>query len=73
MVFGLAVPAAAQSAAMVVGSIVDQTGAPLAGVRLTIRGVVVRMADTDVLGDFAFPGLAEGNYEVSAELSGFEQ
>ena len=48
---------------MVVGSIVDQTGAPLAGVRLTIRGVVVRMADTDVLGDFAFPGRAEGNYE----------
>ena len=55
MVFGLAVPAAAQSAAMVVGSIVDQTGAPLAGVRLTIRGVVVGMADTDVLGDLRFP------------------
>ena len=29
MVFGLAAPAAAQSAAGVVGSIVDQTGAPL--------------------------------------------
>ena len=43
MVFGLAAPAAAQSAAVVVGSIVDQTGAPLAGVRVTIRGVADRI------------------------------
>ena len=73
MVFGLAVPAAAQSAAVVVGSIVDQTGAPLAGVRVTIRGVEVRMAATGAAGDFAFPDVPEGDYEISAELSGFER
>ena len=58
---------------MVVGSIVDQTGAPLPGVRVTIRGVAVRTADTGAAGDFAFPDLPEGDYEISAELSGFER
>ena len=73
MVFGLAGPAAAQSAAVVVGSIVDQTGAPLAGVRVTIRGVAVRMAATGAAGDFAFSDVPDGDYEISAELSGFER
>ena len=50
----------------------DQTGAPLPGVRMTIRGVVDRAADTGAAGDFAFPDLPEGDYEISAELSGFE-
>ena len=72
-VFGLAGLAAAQSAAVVVGSIGDQTGAPLAGVRVTIRGVAVRMAATGAAGDFAFSDVPEGDYEISAELSGFER
>ena len=72
-VFGLAGLAAAQSAAVVVGSIVDQTGAPLAGVRMTIRGVAVRTAATGVAGDFAFSDVPDGDYEISAELSGFER
>ena len=59
--------------AEVAGSIVDQTSAPLPGVRVTIRGVAVRTADTGAAGDFAFPDLPEGDYEISAELSGFER
>ena len=55
------------------GSVVDQTGAPLPGVRVTIRGVADRTADTGAAGDFAFPDLPEGDYEISAELSGFER
>ena len=73
MVFGLAVPEAAQSAAVVVGSIVDQAGAPLAGVRVTIRSVAVRIATTGAAGDFAFSDVPDGDYEISAELSGFER
>src|SRR6187455_2064631 len=72
-VFGLAGLAAAQSAAVVAGSIVDQTGAPLAGVRVTIQGVAVRTAATGAAGDFAFSDVPEGDYEISAELSGFER
>ena len=54
-------------------STVDQTGAPLPGVRLTIRGVADRTAVTSAAGDFAFAGLPEGDYEISAELSGFQR
>ena len=64
---------AAQSGAVLAGAIVDQTGAPLPGVRVTVRGVAVRMARAGASGDFAFPDLPEGTYEISAELSGFER
>src|SRR5688572_26885089 len=54
------------------GSVADQTGAPLPGVRVTISGVATRAAETDVAGAFAFLDLNEGTYEISAELGGFE-
>jgi len=65
--------AAAQPAAAIAGSVVDQTGASRPGVRVTIRGVAVRTVDTGAEGDFTFPNLPEGDYEISAELSGFER
>jgi iron complex outermembrane recepter protein len=73
ILFCMATSTAAQSMGDVVGSIVDQTAAPLAGVRVTIRGVAVRTAETGAAGDFAFPDLPKGDYEISAELSGFER
>jgi outer membrane receptor protein involved in Fe transport len=65
--------ATAQSEAELVVSTVDQTGAPLPGVRLTIRGVAHRTAVTSAAGDVAFPGLQEGDYDISAELTGFQR
>ena len=65
--------ARAQPTGELSGSIYDQTGAPLPGVRLTIRGVTDREAQTSAAGDFAFQDLPEGDYEISAELSGFER
>lgn len=73
LLFCMATSMAAQSTGDVAGAIVDQTGAPLPGVRVTIRGVAVRTAETGAAGDFAFPALPEGGYEISAELSGFER
>jgi iron complex outermembrane recepter protein len=67
-----AASARAQPTDEVSGSVYDQTGAPLAGVRMTIRGVADRHAHTTATGDFAFRDLLEGDYEISAELSGFE-
>lgn len=64
---------AAQSLAAAVGTVVDQTGAPLPGVRVTIRGLATRTAETGETGDFAFRDLPEGNYEISVELTGFER
>ena len=72
MLICVAASTAAQSFAQVVGSIVDQTGAPLPSVRVTVRGDAVRTADTGAAGDFAFPDLPQGDYEISAELNGFQ-
>jgi iron complex outermembrane recepter protein len=65
--------AAAPQAADVIVSTVDQTGAPLPGVRLTLRGATARTAETGPAGDFAFRTLPEGDYDISAELSGFQR
>ena len=68
----VAVAAGAQSAGGVSGSVADQTGAALPGVRVTISGAATRTAETGREGDFAFPALQEGDYEISATLGGFE-
>ena len=64
--------AGAQQFGEVFGSIHDQTGGALVGVRLTLRGVENREGRTGLLGDFQFPNLPPGDYEVEAEFSGFE-
>ena len=69
----VAVSAGAQSMGGASGSVADQTGAPLPGVRVAIQGVATRTAETGAAGDFAFQDLPEGDYEISAELSGFER
>jgi outer membrane receptor protein involved in Fe transport len=38
-----------------------------------MRGVTERGAQTSAVGDFAFQDLPEGDYEISAELNGFER
>src|SRR5688572_15001383 len=66
-------PAAhAQQTAEVSGSIHDQTGAPLPAARLTLRGATTRNARSGAAGEFAFSDLPPGDYEVSAEVTGFE-
>ena len=64
--------ATAQPATEVSGSVSDETGARLPGVRVTIRGIVDRAVETAPDGSFTFSGLADGDYEISAELAGFE-
>ncbi len=66
------VPSRAQQASEVTGSIYDQTGASLSGARLTLRGATAREAQSGTAGEFAFRNLAPGEYELSAELTGFE-
>ena len=68
-----AVPAGAQSMGGLSGSVADQTGARLAGVRVAIHGAATRTAETGAAGDFAFQDLPAGDYEIAAELNGFER
>ena len=53
------------------GSVRDQTGAALPGVRVEVRGPVTQERQTDEAGGFAFQALPAGDYELSAELTGF--
>jgi iron complex outermembrane receptor protein len=64
--------ARAQATSGLSGSVYDQTGAPLPGVRITIRGVTERGTHTNATGAFTFPELPAGDHEISAELSGFQ-
>ncbi len=58
------------STGMIFGSVYDQTGAPITGVRVTARSETqiggVKSAYTNDEGYFRFPGLLPGTFEVSA-------
>src|SRR4051794_8037304 len=69
-------PAFAQSAtATIEGTIVDQSGALLPGVTVTIAEVdtgTQRVVVTDANGVFSAPLLPVGVYSLTAELAGFQ-
>lgn len=56
------------------GTVTDeQTGAPLAGVQVTLAGGSGTFTDfTDSLGQFGFTNLTPGTYSVTFELAGYE-
>ncbi len=72
---GGVVPAAAQSAtASLEGTIVDQTGAVMPGVTVTVVHAatgVTRTTVTDEKGAFHLPLLPVGVYDLTTELAGF--
>jgi len=56
------------------GVVTDEQGAPLPGVNVTISGqnlMGIRTYLTDANGEFRFPALPPGEYQVKAELQGF--
>ncbi|MEW6364810.1 MAG: carboxypeptidase-like regulatory domain-containing protein [Acidobacteriota bacterium] len=57
----------------VTGTVVDQTGGVLPGatVTLTNREIGTQARVTGINGDFAFPFLPSGDYDLQAELDGF--
>src|SRR5688572_22709563 len=76
LLMSLAGPAAGQSAGALSGSVTDQSGAPLAGVTITIvipATAVVQTAITNQYGDFVSPQVPPGSYTVTVELSGFKK
>ena len=61
----------AQSVAELSGSVTDATGLPLTDVTITIKGPLNESARTNIAGQFTFPRLVEGVYELTAVSSGF--
>jgi iron complex outermembrane receptor protein len=54
------------------GSVVDETGARVPGAMVTLTGPKVRDTRlTDSSGDYRFPSVAPGEYEIVATLAGF--
>jgi hypothetical protein len=73
VVFGEPFRARAQTTGELTGAVYDQTGAALAGVRVLASGPTTQEGLTSAAGDFGFLTLPEGDYEVVAELAGFER
>jgi hypothetical protein len=64
------------STGTILGTAKDQTGAVLPGTTISVRNVetgVSRTATSGTGGEYRFPALAAGNYEVQAELTGFQK
>jgi hypothetical protein len=73
-VFLSAAAAAAQSTSTFNGRVLDQGGAVLPGVTVTVTNVstgVIRTTVTNAEGQYSVPGLEPGTYEIRTELSGF--
>ena len=59
----------------ITGTVTDQSGAAVPGTAITITNVetgFTREAETGATGRYAAPNLPVGNYEVSAQLAGFQ-
>jgi iron complex outermembrane receptor protein len=61
----------AQPTADLAGFVQDATGAPLPGVRISVRGPATRVTETGPEGRFTLQDLPEGTYDVDAALAGF--
>src|SRR5439155_22356209 len=76
-VLGLAAPAivaAQRTTGEIIGKVTDESGAVLPGVTVTIRGLGVAGAPTAVTsetGDYRFPVLPAGTYDLEYVLQGF--
>ena len=71
------VPAVAQTGQLfgeIVGKVTDEQGAILPGVTVTLSGPAVmgvQISTTNERGQYRFPGVGSGTYELRFELSGF--
>ena len=61
--------------AAITGTVVDASGAPVAGANVTVRNVetnLVRKTTTDEAGHYSVASLPIGRYEVEADVPGFK-
>src|SRR5688572_23897701 len=66
----------AQSLARLTGTIVDNSGAVVAGARVTARNISTGInteAESNDSGVYQFPFLPPAEYEVSCEMQGFKK
>jgi hypothetical protein len=74
LVLGTALAAAAQTTGSINGTVTDHTGAVLPGVTITATGPALmgtQTAITNAEGQYRFPTLPPGSYQLRYELAGF--
>jgi hypothetical protein len=60
----------------IVGSVTDASGASVAGAKITLTEVntrIIHTATTNSSGEYSFPDLLPGTYDVAAEMAGFKK
>src|SRR5689334_6732655 len=70
-----AATAFAQTTASIQGTVTDQSGAAVAGAKVTVRNTALgieRSAETNGTGAYEVPALPPGVYSVQVQQSGFE-
>ena len=73
--FAIAAPALAQDTSSLSGTVTDASGALLPNVRVTVHSDATnadRVITTNEIGGFTITNLAPGNYDIRAELAGFQ-
>ena len=64
-----------QNTASIVGSIIDPTGAAIANARVEVKDVstgVTYAGISNLTGQYGFPSLPPGNYELKVTVPGFK-
>jgi hypothetical protein len=75
VIFALSFPVFAQTAGQVTGLVTDPSGSIVVGATVTVTNSqtnVGRTTTTNSAGDYTFPALQPGVYNVRAEMQGFE-
>src|SRR5579862_2182712 len=60
----------------IVGTVTDNSGAVIAGAKITLTEVNTKInhtGTTNASGDYSFPDLPPGTYDVRAEMAGFKK
>lgn len=75
MITMFSLPAGAQQTASISGTVADQTGAVISGATITLvdRAGPKLTATSDAQGNFKFPDLHPGTYDITVTASGFKQ
>ncbi|HEV2262059.1 MAG TPA: TonB-dependent receptor [Candidatus Rubrimentiphilum sp.] len=71
LLFSFPVAAPAQSTASVIGTVVDETGAPIANAAVGLRGPTTQTTFSDQRGGFSFPSVTPGVYALSVSKPGY--
>jgi Carboxypeptidase regulatory-like domain len=78
LLFACGIPAVvlAQDTASITGTVTDQTGAAIPGAQVTVLSRehgITRSAKSNASGDFLFPALPIGSYDISVLAKGFKR